>query len=175
MLENLDSVDWAKLGHAYGEATDVPRQLRALASGQEKERQKALWDLHGNIWHQGTVYEATAVAVPFLLEMLKNDHPAPESILVLLALIANGASYLEAHGNLLKMDEEEYRKELAEELKWVTAAREAVRAGCELFRDLLESSSSEVRELSIFLLGILSWRGATVNIIEKLTGASDTE
>jgi len=94
MLENLDSVDWAKLGHGYGEATDVPRQLRALASGHDKERQKALWDLHGNIWHQGTVYEATAVAVPFLLEMLKDDHPAPESILVLLALIATSNYFL---------------------------------------------------------------------------------
>ena len=32
MLENLDRIDWGKLSHAYGPATDVPDQLLALAS-----------------------------------------------------------------------------------------------------------------------------------------------
>jgi hypothetical protein len=64
VLEGLDDVDWTSLTHAYGPADDVPRCIRALASRRKKKREKPLWELFGNIWHQGTVYEATAAAVP---------------------------------------------------------------------------------------------------------------
>lgn len=70
MLDGLDQVDWARLTHAYGSAEDVPDQLRDLVSPEEARRKKALRELYGNIYHQGTVYEATAYAVPFLLEVL---------------------------------------------------------------------------------------------------------
>ena len=50
------------LHHAYGPAEDVPNQLRALISHDEKQRDEALYALHGNIWHQGTIYEATSHA-----------------------------------------------------------------------------------------------------------------
>lgn len=70
MLNGLDQVDWARLTHAYGPADDVPDQIRDLVSPDGERRRKALWALNGNIYHQGTVYEATAHAVPFLLEVL---------------------------------------------------------------------------------------------------------
>jgi hypothetical protein len=70
VLDGLDRVDWARLTHAYGVATDVPDQIRALHSADPAARQQALYDLYGNIFHQGTRYEATAYAVPFLLEAL---------------------------------------------------------------------------------------------------------
>jgi hypothetical protein len=60
MLEDLDSVDWKNLGHAYGEASDVPDLIRALASPAKKSREDAWHHLYSNVWHQGTVYEATA-------------------------------------------------------------------------------------------------------------------
>lgn len=63
-------MDWARLTHAYGSAADVPDQIRALLSPHAEDRVDALQDLYGNIFHQGTVYEATARAVPFLLEVL---------------------------------------------------------------------------------------------------------
>ncbi len=91
MLEGLDSIDWARLGHAYGTADDVPGQLRALASDDADLRGKALYDLYGNIFHQGTRYEATAYAVPFLLELLGNPAaPNRADILGLLTSIAIG-------------------------------------------------------------------------------------
>ncbi|GLZ08232.1 hypothetical protein Acsp03_56980 [Actinomadura sp. NBRC 104412] len=65
-LAGLDEVHWASLEHAYGPAEDVPDLLRALASESADERDKAGHELYSNIFHQGSRYEATAHAVPFL-------------------------------------------------------------------------------------------------------------
>jgi hypothetical protein len=98
LLDGIDSIDWASLGHAYGSAQDVPALIRALASSDEDRRKQALYELYGNIWHQGTVYPATAAAVPFLYELLKApDVPAKSDIAGLLAAIAAGRGYLEVH------------------------------------------------------------------------------
>jgi len=91
VLEGLDQVDWDRLGHAYGRARDVPDQLRALASPDAETRGRALWSLYGNIFHQGTRYEATAYAVPFLLELLADpETPDPVRLLGLVTAIAIG-------------------------------------------------------------------------------------
>lgn len=62
---DLDAQPWAEWEHAYGSADDVPDQLRALASDDAEEAEEALYELYGNIVHQGSVYEATAHAVPY--------------------------------------------------------------------------------------------------------------
>lgn len=93
MLEKLDYIDWSELHHAYGTAEDVPDQLRALINERPGLNQGALWELFGNIWHQGTVYEATAYAVPFLIELAGNrSTPNRLGILHLLSVIAQGRS-----------------------------------------------------------------------------------
>jgi hypothetical protein len=66
MFEGMDLVPWHKLKHAYGTADDVPGLIRALASSSTETRKEAYLEFHGNIWHQGTMYEATPYAVPFL-------------------------------------------------------------------------------------------------------------
>lgn len=35
-LDELASISWEDLGHAYGAATDVPEQIRGLVSVQSK-------------------------------------------------------------------------------------------------------------------------------------------
>ncbi|MGN6506944.1 MAG: hypothetical protein ACTHM6_15420 [Tepidisphaeraceae bacterium] len=98
MLDGIDSIDWASLRHAYGSAADVPGLLRALASPDEVKRKNAIYELFGNIWHQGTVYPATAAAVPFLYDLLNAPNVPPKSeIAALLACIAVGSGYLEVH------------------------------------------------------------------------------
>ncbi|WP_227982231.1 hypothetical protein [Nocardia spumae] len=84
----LESVSWAELGHAYGSAEDVPELLRRL-QGAEGEAAEALRELFGNIWHQGTVYSATAHAVPFLAR-LAGAGIQTRGVLDLLAEIAAG-------------------------------------------------------------------------------------
>lgn len=70
MLEDLDSIPWGQLQHAMGTAEDVPGDLRDLAFGDDAARDHAVGSLCNTICHQGSVYEATAPAVPFLVEMV---------------------------------------------------------------------------------------------------------
>lgn len=72
MLEQLDDTDWESLQHAYGPAHDVPALLRQLAAVEDVEQLEEIADvLYGNLFHQGTRYEATVHAVPFLYEILR--------------------------------------------------------------------------------------------------------
>jgi hypothetical protein len=91
VLEGLDHVNWSRLGHAYGPADDIPGQIRALRSADAQERKTAVWELYGNIFHQGTRYEATPHAVPFLLEVVAApDTVVRAQVLGLLASVAIG-------------------------------------------------------------------------------------
>ncbi|MFD7161144.1 HEAT repeat domain-containing protein [Kribbella sp. NPDC059898] len=66
LLAGLDNIEWAELNHAYGDATDVPADLRAACSADQAAREKAFSNLFASIFHQGTRYSASPHAVPFL-------------------------------------------------------------------------------------------------------------
>jgi len=89
MLEQLDQVDWRHLTHAYGAAKDVPKLLRLLMDPREDVREEALFELSNSINHQGSIYEATTFAVPFLVEMA--CHPAVPDRQNVLSLISGAA------------------------------------------------------------------------------------
>ncbi len=74
MLEKLDTIPWKELQHAYGSAADVPDTIRSLTFSDKELRKKALWVLYGNIFHQGTRYEATPYAIPFLFELIESEY-----------------------------------------------------------------------------------------------------
>ncbi|WP_431915243.1 hypothetical protein [Nonomuraea jabiensis] len=95
-MDDLDRVSWGKLKHAYGRATDVPGQIRALASADEDERQKAMSALYANIFHQGTRFPATPHAVPFLAR-LAADPATPDRELILYLLASLALGYEEGH------------------------------------------------------------------------------
>ena len=73
MLEGLDQINWHTLSHAYGEADDVPIWLKELAILDEHSESDALDQLSLSLSHQGTVYSASVIATPFLLELLTID------------------------------------------------------------------------------------------------------
>jgi len=152
VLESIDNVNWSKISHAYGPATDVPAQLRALAFGDEQERKRALHALHGNIWHQHTIYEATAFAVPFLVELVQNQVPAQEEVLSLIALIATGSSYMGVHQSVLRKWTAEDEEQLQREQQWVKAAKSAVAAHSGFFFELMNTSNRKIRELCILIM-----------------------
>jgi hypothetical protein len=66
-LAGLDDVHWTSLHHAYGAATDTPGLLRRLAAHDIDDD---VWErLFSSLAHQGTVYEASAAAAPFLIAL----------------------------------------------------------------------------------------------------------
>ncbi|MFE1291512.1 HEAT repeat domain-containing protein [Streptomyces sp. NPDC058751] len=66
---DIDRVAWAEARHAYGPADDVPGLLRAFTGEDPEDAAEAEQDLWGSLVHQGSVYEATVVAVPFLARL----------------------------------------------------------------------------------------------------------
>ncbi len=156
MLDNLDEIDWSSLTHAHGEATDVPGLLRSLESTDPKVREESIEELFGNIWHQGTVYTATAAAVPFLYELLTaravEDKP---SIAHLLACIADGSGYLQVHaaveiggvtwGKTLSEKGRSLEDELAREAAGIQLVRRAASTGLRDLLPYLVAADAEIR------------------------------
>src|SRR5450631_1251976 len=87
MFEGLDAIDWTSSKTAYGPATDVPQMLRALDAANADVRAEAFHDAYGNIFHQGTRYPATALEVPFVIELAAQ--PTPKDLPELLSLISH--------------------------------------------------------------------------------------
>jgi len=73
-MDELDQVPWQQLPHAYGTGkassgaphTDVEGALRGLLDGDPEVLELAYEVLGSSIFHQGTIYEVTPHAVPFL-------------------------------------------------------------------------------------------------------------
>ena len=186
MLKDLDAVPWATLRHASGVASDVPRLIRALASLDREQRQTALKELFASLLHQGSVSEATALAVPFLFELLQSPTtPERNWLAFLLASIADGKGYLKIHTSL---DEQRWRKLLAErgttleaELEREDAIVRGVRAevgrAVQLLVPYLTDSQSEIRATVARALGQYPARAAELLIplaaAEAIETASD--
>jgi hypothetical protein len=153
MLDDLEKVEWGALEHAYGPASNVPAMLRALVSKDDEEREAALWDLFGTVWHQGTVYSASAPAVPFLIEILRAEStPADRSgILQLLLQLANGC--LPYNGDYDKLMEfhrkrwtrESFARKVIEWQRHINAAHDAVCVGFGVYLDLLKHDDADLR------------------------------
>jgi hypothetical protein len=156
MLEHIDDVPWSEIQHCYGPADDVPGLIRQLASSDSEMRREALSELSGNILHQGTVFEATSYAVPFLIELLQEPSVADKHwLLVLLADLATGSSYWDVHQHLsiFKDSQDDHMSEIETELGWVKAAHDGVLAGRTAYLQLLEDGDEKVRMAAAFLLG----------------------
>ncbi len=183
MLEGLDKVDWSRLSHAYGEAGNVPDLIRAVLSDDPELRDRALQELFSTIWHQGTVYSATAHAVPFLVELLAAPGVAEkESIFSLLSCIAEGHSYTDVHAALFDPmgaaspeEQRERASALSQELEWVQAARQAVEAGVETYLDLLADEDPEVQISAISMLSLCQSRAAWVipELVARIPAQAD--
>jgi hypothetical protein len=66
----VDELDWSRLFHAYGVASDTSRHLHALVSDDDATFGKALDHLYSAVLHQGTVYPATGPALRVVAGML---------------------------------------------------------------------------------------------------------
>lgn len=82
-------IDWSGIQACYGPATQVPALLRQLESPLPVERSDAISELWGCLCHQGTVYEASAVAVPLLFDAAKRPEMLSADRDQLLALVVH--------------------------------------------------------------------------------------
>lgn len=156
MLEELDHIDWSKLKHAYGPATDVPGLLRDLLSEHQDVRSRAVYELFGNIWHQGTVYEASFYAVPFLQELLRSPE-TPDKMMIadLLAEMADGSPYFNSTiqddgmykfiKESLAKDGRDFDKELIDSRRYADTTRAAVGEELQLLYPYLTCEEPEIR------------------------------
>lgn len=179
MLDDLDKIPWDRLEHAYGSAADVPGLLRTLASEAPADRERASWELFGNIHHQGTVYEASAAAVPFLARIAIEAEPLTDDeramIIVLLGAIAGGSSAVVVDQRVIRGGLTPERRSAVERGKaHVQAARDAAaRTLPELHRALagrsaeidwwLVALASQVPEAGRPLLGLMADLRRTIN------------
>lgn len=187
MLEGLDRIDWTKLKHAYGEASDVPGLIRDLLSRQNKVRSNAMSELFGNIWHQGTVYEASSYAVPFLQELLRSPE-TPDKIMIadLLAELAAGSPSLDSSFQDEGMDQWmrealadeglDFDQELIESQKYADATREAVGKELALLYPYLTCEEPEVRRsVSVALQHYPQYAAETIPLLETALAAESDE
>ncbi|AQA25748.1 hypothetical protein BTZ20_0712 [Rhodococcus sp. MTM3W5.2] len=65
---HLAEVDWPTLEHAYGDASDVPGWIEALAGAETVE--ESLHELWAAVLHQGTLYDSTAPAMTSIAAVL---------------------------------------------------------------------------------------------------------
>ncbi|MGW2016799.1 HEAT repeat domain-containing protein [Streptomyces sp. NPDC001927] len=95
MINDLDSIDWASLEHAYGPADDVPGWLRGMVSPDPDVRKEAFSDFYGKALHQGSVYPSTVASLPFLFAMA-DDAETPDRGEVVALLLSIGREVIGA-------------------------------------------------------------------------------
>lgn len=117
---------------------EIVNDIRHLASDNKEVRKKALWDLFDLCWHQGTLYWQAAFVAPFLIERLPHESEPNllEIIIVSLAHLATGFP----------------SGDTSEELDWARATYGQVYKEIDVYLDLLEHSSSQVRIAAIYIL-----------------------
>ncbi|GGR33087.1 HEAT repeat domain-containing protein [Streptomyces netropsis] len=165
MLDGIDDIDWAELEHAYGPADDVPGLLRAAGSVDAGVRDEALEELFSSLCHQGSIYSATAAAVPFVAELAVDGPGDRLALLWLLHGAADGtgreyqqvrravAVALPALLGLAADEDPDVRRTMV----WiVTACEEASLPLLPLLRARLETEDdAEVRADLVTALGLL--------------------
>ncbi len=190
MLEGLDEIDWANLEHAYGEASDVPILIRSLASMDEEERKEALWELYGNIFHQGTRYEATSYAIPFIFELIR-DPNVPEKAILIKFTVDLALGYPEAflpkgpNVDDWAINPEELKAEAETEgledvnIDWLKHVDDfinsykAVLKEVQTYYDLLDNKDPTIKTMAIF--GVAWFREAASDSIPKIRNLIKSE
>jgi len=180
MLENLHEINWSALKHAGGSASDVPDLLEGLLSEDQSTRSESIYQLFGTIWHQGSVYQASSYAVPFLFELLAlPDERDCAFVAMLLAELADGVSHLAALNDqdspilpTLRQAFEQEGRDFDEEVRlgriWAERTRQAVGAQLDLLFPYLQDEEPEVRETIARCLARFPDRaGDTIPLLEK--------
>ncbi|MFB6559592.1 HEAT repeat domain-containing protein [Streptomyces sp. NPDC056400] len=94
MINDLESIDWASMGHAYGPADDVPQWLHDMTSPDAELREQAFSSFYSAAHHQGDVYPCTMASLPFLFAMA-DDPCTPDRASVVALIVSIGRAAVE--------------------------------------------------------------------------------
>lgn len=94
VFERLEGVSWSELEDAGGAAHTVPQiviGLLAQDEGDDEEISDSVYgDLYWHLCHQGTIYSATAAALPFIIEIAAYENTPHRA--ALLSFVSNCCS-----------------------------------------------------------------------------------
>lgn len=154
--ERLYAIPWRDLQDAYGPAEGIPEALLDLESKDAEGRAAAIDTLYSGICHQScTIYEATAPAVPFLIELAGRPKArGADAILILLGHIVSAEGYLRARHRPDDPLDAETRDALAHEEAWVKGCRSGVWRGLDVYLRLLQGKT-RVRMAAVYVLAAL--------------------
>ncbi len=138
VLTGLRDADWAALEHAYGPASGVPGMIDGLSSPAAADRAWAIEALGASIHHQGSVYPASTVAVPFLIQLAAA--PGLEGRHLILELLC-GIAVHQPDGCLIQGAR-----------RWRSEAYDAVVAGGPTYVQLLADADPQVRTGAAYVL-----------------------
>jgi len=143
----IDEISWDELTHAYGSAEDVPDLIRNLTTTDSESFEETIDELFENIWHQGTVYEATVYALPFLIDILRDGKVIDNCyVATLVASIVSGKGYYQVHSKVETINQPENLEELLDkENEVVIKIKEISLGAVDLLMSFLTHESSEVR------------------------------
>lgn len=68
-MKTFSHIDWSQYDDAYGVANNVPQLLKSLIQKEEK----AWFNIWSHLCHQGTVYSATFIAIPFIVDFFAKN------------------------------------------------------------------------------------------------------
>jgi glycosyltransferase involved in cell wall biosynthesis len=152
---------------------DVEAILRALWDPDPELRDEAYADgLVATIWHQGTVYEATAFAVPFLAAFATDPAlPSRGNVLSALVLIARSASQGNAEDPIITNKALEALRASRHFLEQLASGEPAVAAetGRTLLR-VVDGDEGALEDAEDLLDGLNGWANA-----EEEEAAADEE
>lgn len=150
-FSKLYEVDWKNTTHAYGEATDVPQQIMRLCSDDNEIREQAWWQLWGNLFHQGSRYPASVLAVPYLIDLLNYEqvYDKPRIMQYLLGLMLGYPEHY-IH-SMFDYDKDILNFEYEEDAIFAELYH-GVAEGIPVYIDFLENGSFEEKQAAVFLL-----------------------
>ncbi len=144
----LDTLDPEVIGE------DMIRAIHNLASDDKNMRWDALLTLWNMTWHQGDLSWSASLIVPFLLQRLQeeSDTGILYNILIDLAHLATGSSGSSpsyARKDLPMYQDisntPEFQEQIEEELYWMDLTYQSVYKGVNIYLNLLENESPEIR------------------------------
>lgn len=164
--DGLDEIDWGALEDAYGPAVDVPDQLRMVAAGGE-QWEEGLAALDAGVFHQGSCFDATPIAVRYLIRLLEGAPEAPVAmVLAFLGRFGMGHESDAAVG----FDPFAFRSAPpSADYPEGAATVEAVAKGVDVYARLLEHPDPDVRASAAYVLGGLA--NCPPGVVERVRGA----